>query len=488
MKRIFIFSFIIFFLFACKHEEVTLPTTPSTDVSSQYVNKWIYDNMSQLYYWNTTLPTYKSSDSNPSDYFKTLKNKDDRFSAIFQNYQDIVNQLNGVSTADIGFEFQLYTESESNNNLLGQIFYFKRGTPAEKLGIARGTIFRKINGQQLTTTNYNKLLNYFSDNSNSATVTFSSYQNGLFIDNPVATTIAKVSNYKEDPVFLDTVYTVQNKKIGYLVYNFFTNDAGDNSKKYDLELNSVIGDFKSQNVTELIIDLRYNHGGMMTSANNFASMLVPNLAADKVFSYTEYNNNFTNYFNSSDYKSQSNVNPFVSNFSMSIKPTYPTSTSIPIQNIGNNLQRIFFLTGKGTASASEMVINGLKPFLPCVLIGDTTVGKNVGSILVNDEDNPKNLWAFMPIVLKYFNKDHQSDFTKGFVPNFLVKDYYQNQLGDINEVLLATAIGQITGLKVNASKAPSIERTRFRSSVGLKPIHDVLIVDSKLLMGIRNRK
>ena len=59
----------------------------------------------------------------------------------------------------------------------------------------------------------------------------------------------------------------------------------------------------------------------------------------------------------------------------------------PVQNVGNSLSRIYFLTGRGTASASEMVINGLKPFLTTILIGDTTVGKNVGSTLVNDEKN-----------------------------------------------------------------------------------------------------
>lgn len=487
MKRILFLAFISLFFIGCKDKEVTTPPS-SNGVTFQYTNKWIYDTMSELYYWNTTLPIYKSSDSNPSDYFKTLKNKDDRFSAIFPSYQDIMNQLNGVSAAEIGFEFKLYTESETNSNVLGQIIYIKRGTPAEKLGIKRGFLFRKINGQQLTTTNYSTLLNLLYDSSSSANVTFSNYSNGLFIDNTSATTIAKVTNYQEDPVYIDTVYTVQNKKIGYLMYNFFTNDAGDNSKKYDLELNSVIGNFKSQNVSELIIDLRYNHGGMMTSAVNFASMLVPNLTTDKVFCYTEFNKIITNYFNSDEFKKQSSENPFVSNFATTINPTSPSVITVPIQNLGNNLQRIFFLTGKGTASASEMVINGIKPFLPCVLIGDTTVGKNVGSTLVHDVDNPKNLWAFMPIYLKYFNKDHLSDFTKGFVPNFRVNDDFQNQLGDTNEALLATAISQITSVKVRASKVPAIERSCVKSSVDFKSVHDVLIMDNKSLVGFRNRK
>ncbi|HEY6914955.1 MAG TPA: S41 family peptidase, partial [Paludibacter sp.] len=379
MKRIlFLFLSLSVFLVGCKDE-------PSeTEQLNKYVNEWVYQNMEGLYYWNTSLPAFRSSTESPNDYFKTLKNKDDRFSAIFESYQDILNQLNGVSSSEIGFDFQLYTESQFNENVLGVVLYVKHGTPAEGMGIKRGDIFRKINGTQITVNNYSTVIDYLFDNSTSSNVTFSVYKNGAFTDNaPV--TVKKAVNYNENPVYLDTVYTVQNKKVGYLVYHFFTNDPGDKSLKYDLELNNAIGRFKQQNITELVVDLRYNHGGMMSSAVRLASMLVPNLTTNKVFSYTEYNQNYTNYFNSAEFKSQTTENPFVNNFATTIDvaATTATTASYPVQNVGGNLQRIFFLTGRGTASASEMVINGLKPFLPCVLIGDTTVGKNVGSTLVN---------------------------------------------------------------------------------------------------------
>ncbi|MEI7504977.1 MAG: S41 family peptidase, partial [Paludibacter sp.] len=299
-------------------------------------------------------------------------------------------------------------------------------------------------------------------------------------------TVTKAVNYQEDPVYMDTVYTVQNKKVGYLVYNFFTNDAGDESMKYDLELNSAIESFKVQNVSELIIDLRYNHGGMMSSAVHLSSMLVPNLTTNKVFAYTEYNKNYTDYFNSAEFKSKYSENPFITNFATTIDVTSPSTVKTPVQNIGNNLQRIFFLVGNGTASASEMVINGLSPFLPVVLIGDTTVGKNVGSTLVNDTQNTNNQWAFMPIILKYFNKDHLSDFTQGFAPNYLVMDDYGNQLGNISEDLLGKAISQISGLQVVAKAAP-IKRALVKSSFDFKRINNGLVVKNKYMDGYINR-
>jgi len=483
MKRIFFFFCISLGLLSCKDQN-----EPSeTDELYSYVNDWVYQNMDGLYYWNTTLPAFKSTTENPNDYFKKLKYKDDRFSAIFESYQDILNQLNGVSSSEIGFDFQLYKENSFNDNVLGIVLYTKRGTPAESLGIKRGDIFRKINGTQITTSNYSDVINLLFDNTTSANVTFSDYQNGTFTDKiPLA--VNKAFNYQENPVYLDTVYTIQNKKVGYLVYNFFTNDSGDESMKYDLELNNVIGKFKQENISELIIDLRYNGGGMISSAVHLASMLVPDLTTDKVFNYTEYNQNYTDYFNSDEFKKLSSENPFINNFATTINVSSPASASIPVQNLGNNLQRIFFLTGKGTASASEMVINGLKPFLPAILIGDTTVGKNVGSTLVNDKKNLKNQWAIMPIILKYFNKDHKSDFTKGFAPDFRVEDDDSHQLGDIREGLLQKAVSQISGLQPGASKSAPAKRVMLKSSIDFKPVRNVLIIKSKSIDSYLNQR
>lgn len=439
MKRIILFLLISLSLAGCK-DQLT-----EDEEFNQYVNEWIYQNMSMLYYWNTTLPEHKATTQDPSAYFVTLKNKDDRFSAIFDNYEEILNRLNGVNSSDVGFEFQLYRESSANENVIGIVLYVKPGTSAKTTGIKRGDIFRKINGTQITTANYSNLMNYFYDATSSVNVTFSDYVDYVFYDKP-AVSINKATNYQENPVFLDTVYTIQSKKIGYLVYNFFTNDAGDGSLQYDLKLNNVFGRFKAQNINELVVDLRYNSGGMMSSAIRLGSMMVPNLTTSKVFTYTEYNQNYTDYFNSSEFKKDyPGVNPFTDNFATTI-------STVAIQNVGNNIQRIYFITGQNTASASEMVINGLKPYLPCILIGDTTVGKNVGSTLVHDEDNVNNQWAFMPIILKYFNKDHLSDFTQGFAPDYYLKDDYKHLLGDTNEALLAKAITLITGAQSSPAR------------------------------------
>lgn len=406
-----------------------------------YVNEWIYSNMAGVYYWNDDLPAYKKNYGKPVEYYETLLHHEDRFSAIYEDYEALMKRLTGVSPAEIGFEFKLFLESSGSEKVICIVSFTKPNTPAPATGIKRGDIINRINGTQLTLTNYQQLLAAFSDATPTVKLGFTVYSNGSYVD-AGEKVLTKTTNYKEDPVYLDSVYTVGSKKVGYLVYNFFTSDAGDGSMAYDLRLNSLMGEFLNKDVSELIVDLRYNSGGMMSTAINLGSMLVPDPDHSKVFSYTEYNENLTNYFNSEEYKKKYSDSPFVEFFNTSVKVG---NSSVPVQSLGSKLKRIYFLTGKSTASASEMVINGLKPYLPCVLIGELTVGKNVGSIVINDDDNKKNTYAFMPIVLKYFNKDRKSDFSTGFVPDMEVYDDLAHQLGDSREELLSAALAHISG-------------------------------------------
>ena len=86
------------------------------------------------------------------------------------------------------------------------------------------------------------------------------------------------------------------------------------------------------------------------------------------------------------------------------------------------------------------------------LIGDVTYGKNVGSIAIEDEENPENNYGLLPIVTQSFNSLDQSDYSTGFVPNITVQEGTERlrALGDVNEIMLRTAIEQITGVPSSA--------------------------------------
>jgi carboxyl-terminal processing protease len=436
------------------------------------VNKWIYESMEGLYYWNDQLPSFQKSYDAPYSYFNSLLSEEDRFSAFYQDYEELMKRLSGVRSAEPGFDYKLFLEEINSNKVIVVVTYTKPGTHARQMGIKRGDVINKINDTPITVENYQFLLSSFSNESASVKLGLAEFVNDVYIDKSELI-VQKSFNYSEHPVLLDSVYIIGDKKIGYLIYNFFTNDAGDGSLRFDLDLNETMAKFQSQSINELVVDLRYNSGGSMSSAIRLGSMLVPDRTEKMIFSYTEYNKYITDYFNSAEYKKKYPQNPFEEYFTSAIENK---AISVPLNNISSNLQGIYFLTGKSTASASEMVINGLKPYINCVLIGEQTVGKNVGSVVVDDKENSDNKNAIMPIVLKYFNKDRKSDFSYGFVPDVIVRDDFSNFLGDTSEALLATAIEQITGT-ARASKVRAEELSRPLFPVPLSKDFPLLILD-----------
>jgi C-terminal processing protease CtpA/Prc len=143
---------------------------------------------------------------------------------------------------------------------------------------------------------------------------------------------------------------------------------------------------------------------------------------------------------------------------------------------------VFILTSSRTASASELIINALKPFMEVFLIGDKTYGKNVGSISLFEENDPKNQWGLQPIVVKVYNSLDQSDYSTGFTPDVLHKDnsLYLYPLGDPREALLSQAIGQITGTST-ISREDRERRVPVGHSLDFKRRSFNLIMDGESL-------
>src|SRR5690606_15936542 len=118
-------------------------------------------------------------------------------------------------------------------------------------------------------------------------------------------------------------------------------------------------------------------------------------------------------------------------------------------NVGPMLtgNRVYILTSSRTASASELIINSLRPYMEVFLIGDVTYGKNVGSNSIYEPDNPKNKWGILPIIEKIAISLCTADYADGFTPDILNLDnsLYLYPIGDERENLLSEAIAQITG-------------------------------------------
>lgn len=428
---------------ACKDDD----PSPADD-GNKYVNDWIYDNMQTWYYWENQLPASPDKTASPSDFFESLLVNEDRFSWIQEDYQELLNSLQGISK-EAGFEFTLYRESQANNNVIGQILYVKPSSPAAAAGLARGDAFSKINGQQLTISNYQELLAGMDKN---YTLTYRK----LDIEDEsfgAETNVALVPlQYTENPNHYHDIITQGDRKIGYFVYNFFASGTSSDQNKYDNEVDAIFAEFKAEAITDLVLDLRFNSGGSERAATNLASLIAPDVNNTKVFFKRQYNSLIQ----------QEIINdPNLGTAFLSNKFVNKT------QNVGSLLtnSRVYVLTSSRTASASELIINGLRPYMDVFLIGETTYGKNVGSISLYEENDPKNTWGMQPIVVKAFNSLNQSDYTNGFTPDVENPDnnIFLFPLGDVRETMLADAIAEITGTPSNGRVAA---RQQLRDQVG----------------------
>ncbi len=444
---------------------------------NKYVNQWIYDNMSTYYYWNENLPSKPNYTSSPEDFFNSICYKydkiarpdGDRFSWIQENYVDLLNMLSGVSSDELGFELQLYYADEKKHDLIGEILYVKKNTPAQAQGLKRGQFFTHINGQKLTIDNYNQSLSL----SGNYTITIVDINKNE--DEPTeyinerTLNLSTLSIYNENPIYLDSIYPEGNKKIGYLVYHFFAGDPGDGSLCYDKQLGDLFNKFKQNNITDLILDLRYNSGGSIASSIYLASMITKNFSTANIFAKIKYNR-------SSGYKYDYPFENTITDANGKKLATLP--------NIGNQLQNFYVLTGKHTASASEMIINGLKPYMGVTLLGDTTVGKNVASRSFYKTNDAKNKWGIQPIIAKIYNKNDESSYTAGFIPDNLNTDkvYPKKEFGDKDENMLKEAIDLIVGNPVlKSGNIRQFKLNSVKSSIGNKPWSNQIILERNLL-------
>ena len=468
--------FIVLIIYSCKKEEIDNPVpeeeidSPVPEEVSQYqnVNEWIQDNMNLLYLWNTQIPEKTDLTLYPSDFFKSLLyTEEDRFSFIAEDFAELTNLLNGVQM-EAGYDYSLGYADKEGKNVFGIINYIKPHSSASLTDLKRGDIFLTINGIQLTVDNYQELTDEMS----------APHTLGVYRDGSIQSISLTVDKYEENPVLLDSIYEMGGEKIAYLIYNFFASDNGDYSYSYLKELNDIFGKFKQANVSDMVLDLRYDTGGEADVATSLASM-ISGRSSNDLFCVDQYNSTVD-----TELKKElgSNYNKTFFDDYLIIRDENGTviNQSTPVNKLAG-LQRLYVLTSQRTASASELIINGLKPYMDVILVGDTTYGKNVGMWFIYETDPQKqkdNRWGMLPIVFKIYNSKNQSDYSKGFNPDMNINEYAGEilPLGDTNESLLGAALvdmGVQSGNTFRSAKEKfdfkplmtSVDRTPVRKNI-----------------------
>ncbi len=407
---------------SCEKEPVDPPIS-----DNEYINAWILEEMDFWYLYQTAINPDIDQTLDPTLYFSSQLDLGDRFSFISESAQELQNNLQGISL-DPGFEFIPYRVSQTSDQVILQIAYVKPSSPAAEAGIRRGDIIVEINGQEINITNFPSLAGALNQTAE------------LGFGSPASLTVTSTKTitpvvYNENPIHLDTVYSLEGRNVGYLVLNRFINGIEDNPQLYRNELLSVFADFKAKGVTDLVLDLRYNPGGSISNAITLGSLIASNVTGSDIFTRTQFNDE---------------VQELILN-DPSLGEDFVTDyfEDLP-ESLNGQVSELYVLTSSRTASASELLINGLKPYMPVFLIGDTTNGKNVGSITLSEPDDERITYGMQPIVLFYFNRDGTADFGNGFAPDIVNLDNNLNKLplGDINESLLSIALNDISGISV----------------------------------------
>jgi carboxyl-terminal processing protease len=380
-----------------------------------------------IYLWAEKLPSLANFKArNSSDIYDVMDRVRsyqplDKWSFV-ETKQETDQTQKGLDT-DFGFLVKFMPGSNTEI----RVTYVYANSSAGMAGVKRSWRLNKINGRVI-----NRSLNSDVDYINEIFFGTPSAASFEFIKPDGTTSVVNLnkSTYTLNTVLFSKVYTRGDRKIGYFVFNEFSGDVS------VAELVNTINGFQNQGVNEVIVDLRYNRGGFVSTQDTLANMLAPqNVGRGQKIMYT--------YKFNDAYKSWNETYKF-----------YKTGTL--------DLSRIVFIVSPSSASASELLINNLRPVMNVKLVGDTrTYGKPVGFFPI-----PVFQYNIFPVSFKTVNSNGEADFFAGFPVDKNVADDLLHDFGDEEEANLKQALNYLaTGnflAQAASGKIASVSATEAR--------------------------
>ena len=365
-------------------------------------NQWIFQKMQDVYLWNDSIeePKRQTFFSKSDVFFKSLLDKEDKYSHF----------TDSATNTSYGINFTVLRDplNIQKSKYYALVLFVEPGSPAEQAGLKRGNWITQVGKNSISSNNYGYLERGEATTIHTSKIILDEenmeykWLDADTLQINTATTLSSCALY------LDTIYTQRNHKIGYIVYNSFSQESKEKTSV-------AIEKFKQQNITELIIDLRYNNGGNLSAASALASMIVSADNTGKTFCKLTHNS--MNSEQDTVYK-------------------YTPTNSLSLNNV-------YIISGSTTRGAAEVFICALQNTLGynnAILIGETTVGENTATEKI---ESPYN-FSINPAVAFIENSEGETMYTYGINPNYTINElddvYNIHKLGSTQEYLLYNTI------------------------------------------------
>jgi len=411
-----------------------------------YANTFAYNVMRTYYLWKDDISSQLESWTTTEDPVKkveTSRYSIDKWTKLYEDY----SSFESISTGNgetFGLDFTMYYYDKAHTQICAVVNYTYENSPARLAGLQRGDVILSINGEIMTPDNYK-------------TVAAKLLQNGaLSVGMSDGRTLRLQSKEMyENPVHTTATLEFGGKRFGYL---HFTNFTLDSCK----DLETVFAGFKADGISDLVLDLRYNSGGYVTTSVTLASMIAP---VDAVKNQSIYNKEVYN-----DILSKSDED--VVRFEKEVTYTSSSGQQVTVHPLEVNpgVEHLWVIVTDGSASASEALICGLKPYMDVTLIGEQTSGKFTGGVLVKATkwfDSLKEAsfdievgkqalptWGIYVITSRYSDCNGVTlSMPDGIAPDYESSDKPQEAipLGDPSEKMLAATLSIATGGPASAS-------------------------------------
>jgi len=393
------------------------------ETKAKTANEYIYEQFKDWYLWYDQIPDIDPNGiATQEALIDSIKNPVDRWS-FSGSLTAVSNLFQSGEYKGFGGGFMLDAD---NVIKISQVY---TQSPLGRSGVERGWKVVTING-------------YSSEDIDSINAALASDDvvNFVFsdLDNVQHSFSLQHEAITMNTVLYSNVYSVEDKKIGYVVFDGFYSSSV-------AELNTAVEKFKTENITDLIVDLRYNGGGLNDVAYKLFAMIGGSKVKGQKISELKHND-----------KHSSKDQVQLSEYDGSVL----------------NVSSVCFITTKQTASASELVINSLEPYMDVKLIGSSTHGKPVGMYIFSVKALDL---AILPISFKNINSLGYGDYYDGLPVDVTEIDDLSHGWGDTDELMLKAAISVVAEptLTLNRSELKSC-RAGLQKPLEYKGIYNLI--------------